>query len=142
MRTVFLFPAGERAETVASLDRHLPQQREPWVLAGSLYIDIDIDIDDEQSGYRFSDWDPDDMAAVEAAVGHHPTWAVQIDFSGRIDGTAEVHQLVALLLEHGGVATDDYSDRPWILQEIESGAELDGLRFFDFRTYHELYHKS
>ncbi|MFJ8506301.1 hypothetical protein [Streptomyces avermitilis] len=130
-------PCRERAETIASLDRHLPQQRKPWVLAGSLYIDID----DEQTGYLFSDWDPDDVTALEAALGHHPTWAVQIDISGRIDGTAEVHQLVTLLLEHGGVATDDYSDRPWTLQEIESGAEFDGLRFFDFRTYHELYHK-
>ncbi|MFD5625679.1 hypothetical protein [Streptomyces sp. NPDC127072] len=29
MRSVFVFPAGERAETVASLDRHLPAQRDP-----------------------------------------------------------------------------------------------------------------
>ncbi|MET7653986.1 MULTISPECIES: hypothetical protein [unclassified Streptomyces] len=91
MRTVFVFPAGERAETVASLDRHLPQQRWPWVLAGSL------DIDAEQTGYLFSDWDSDDVAAVEAALGHHPTMAVQIDISGRIDGTAEVRQLFTLL---------------------------------------------
>ncbi|MFF5019425.1 hypothetical protein [Streptomyces sp. NPDC001165] len=41
-----------------------------------------------------------------------------------------------LLLEHGGVATDDYSAHPWTLQEIKSGAVNDGLRFFDFRTYH------
>jgi hypothetical protein len=27
----------------------------------------------------------------------------------------------------------------WTLQEIESGAVIDGLRFFDFRTYHELH---
>jgi hypothetical protein len=36
---------------------------------------------------------------------------VAIDISGRI----EVHQLVELLLERGGVATDDYSARPWTL---------------------------
>lgn len=105
MRTVFVFPGGERAETVASLDRHLPEQRDPWTLDGNLYIDID----DEQTGYLFSDWDPEDVAILEAAVGHHPTWAVQIDISGRIDGTAEVHRMIALLLEHGGVATDDYT---------------------------------
>ncbi|MEU0523123.1 hypothetical protein [Streptomyces niveus] len=29
MRTVFVFPAGERAETIASLDRHLPRQLGP-----------------------------------------------------------------------------------------------------------------
>ncbi|WP_258861863.1 hypothetical protein [Marinitenerispora sediminis] len=41
MRSVFMFPAGDRAETVALLDRHLPRQREPWTLAGGLYIGID-----------------------------------------------------------------------------------------------------
>ncbi|MFE4175725.1 hypothetical protein ACFRR7_27410 [Streptomyces sp. NPDC056909] len=134
MRSVFVFPAGERGETVASLDRHLPQQRDPWTLGGNLYIEID----DEQTGYLFSDWDPDDVVILEAALGHHPTWAVQIDISGRIDGTAEVRQLVALLLEHGGVAIDDYSAHPWTLQEIDSGVVNAGLRFFDFRAYHEL----
>ncbi|MFF0205843.1 hypothetical protein [Streptomyces sp. NPDC005017] len=137
MRSVFVFPAGERAETVASLDQHLPQQRDPWTLDGSLYIDID----DEDTGYLFSDWEPDDVAVLDAAVGHHPGWAVQIDISGRIDGTAELHQLVALLLERGGVAVDDYSAHPWTLQEIESGTVIDGLRFFDFRTYHALHGK-
>lgn len=38
----------------------------------------------------------------------------------------------------GGVATDDYTTRPWTLPEILSGAMIDGLRFFDFRGYHEL----
>lgn len=134
MRTVFVFPAGERAETVASLDQHLPEQRNPWTPDGNLYIDID----DEQTGYLFSDWDPEDVAILEAAIGHHPTWAVRIDISGRVDGTAEVHQMIALLLEHGGVATDDYTTHPWTLPEILSGARIDGLRFFDFRGYQEL----
>jgi hypothetical protein len=134
VRSVFVFPTGERAGTVALLDRFLTQQRDPWILDGNLYLSID----DEQTGYLFSDWETDDVAVLEAAVGHHPTWAVQIDISGRIDGTAEVHQLVALLLAHGGVATDDYSAHPWTLQELESGAVIDGLRFFDFRAYHEL----
>lgn len=127
MRTVFVFPAGERAETVASIDRHLSRQR-----------GLNIDIDDEQTGCLFSDWDPQDVAVLEAALGHHPTWAVQIDISGRIDGTAEVHHVVALLLERGGVAMDDYSAHPWTLREIESGTLIDGLRFFDFRAHHEL----
>jgi hypothetical protein len=131
---VFVFPACGRAETIASLDRHLNQQRYPWTLDGNLYIDID----DEQTGCLFSDWEPDDVTVLEAAVGHHPAWAVQIDISGRIDGTAEVHQLIALLLEHGGVAIDDYSAHPWTLQEIQSETVIDGLRFFDFRSYYEL----
>ncbi|WP_435229667.1 hypothetical protein [Streptomyces sp. Tue6028] len=134
MRTVFVFPTGERAETLASLDRNLPGQRNPWTLGGNLYIDVD----DEQTGCLFSDWDLEDVAILEAAIGHHLTWAVQIDISGRIDGTAEVHQMISLLLEHGGVAMDDYTAHPWTLPEILSGAVIDGLRFFDFRGYHEL----
>jgi hypothetical protein len=120
--------------TVGSLDRHLPEQRDPRTVEGNLYIEID----DEQTGYLFSDWDPDDVAALETALGHRPTWAVPIDISGRIDGTTEVHQLVELLLEHGGVATGDYSSHPWTLQEIKSGPVNDGLRFFDCQAYQEL----
>ncbi|WP_181387032.1 hypothetical protein [Streptomyces sp. Act143] len=90
------------------------------------------------TGYLFSDWDPEDVAPLEAAIGHHPAWAVQIDISGRIDGTGEVHRVTALLLEHGGVATDDYTTHPWSLPEILSGAVIDGLRFCDFRGCPEL----
>jgi hypothetical protein len=54
-----------------------------------------------------------------------------IDVSGRIDGTAEVHHLVARLLQRGVVAMDDYSAHAWTLQEIESKTMIDGRRFFD-----------
>ncbi|MFD7818367.1 hypothetical protein ACFV6E_36495 [Streptomyces sp. NPDC059785] len=124
MRSVFVLPAGGRAETVTALDQHLPQQRDPWSLSGNLFIDID----DEHTGHLFSDWPPDEIAVLEAAIGHHPRWAVQIDISGRIDGTTEIHQLVVLLLEHGGVALDDYPAHPWTLPEIESGTVIGGLR--------------
>ncbi|MEU6851402.1 hypothetical protein ABZ901_15940 [Actinacidiphila alni] len=63
MRTVFVFPAGERAATVASLNRHLPEQRNPWTLDGNLCIDID----DEQTGYLFSDWDRAQVMGVPGA---------------------------------------------------------------------------
>ncbi|MHB9847683.1 hypothetical protein ACSYGO_00355 [Streptomyces krungchingensis] len=46
--------------------------------------------------------------------------------------------MISLLLEHGGVATDDYTAHPWTLPEILSEAVIDGLRFFDFRGHHEL----
>jgi hypothetical protein len=127
MRSVFVFPAWEREETSAALDRHLLRERDSWTLVGGLYINID----DEQTGCLFSDWDPHDVAVLEAAVGHRPTWAVQIDISGRIDGTTEVHQLVQLLLQYGGFAFDDYSAHPWTLREIESGTMIDGRRRAD-----------
>ncbi|MBM7440031.1 hypothetical protein [Streptomyces sp. HB132] len=46
--------------------------------------------------------------------------------------------MTELLLERGGVATDDHTTHPWTLSEIVSGAVIGGLRFFDFRGYHEL----
>ncbi|MEU1289958.1 hypothetical protein [Kitasatospora sp. NPDC005856] len=49
--------------------------------------------------------------------------------------------MATLLLEHGGVAADDCSDRLWTPRESESGAEFDGLCSFGFRTDHELHHK-
>ncbi|PJE96941.1 hypothetical protein CUT44_15415 [Streptomyces carminius] len=133
MRTVFMFPVAERADTAACLDRHLAGGGGSWTFAEGLYVVID----DEETGCLFRDWAPEEVALLEAALGYHPTWAVQVDVSGRIDGTAEVRRLAALLLRQGGVAFDDYSEHAWTLREIESDALFEGLRFFDFRTYHE-----
>ncbi|MFG3531067.1 hypothetical protein ACGF8B_30660 [Streptomyces sp. NPDC047917] len=69
------------------------------------------------------------MAILEAALGHHPTWTVQIKITGGIDGIAELSPTSGDP-KHGGLATDDYPARPWFLQEIESRAVNDGLRFF------------
>jgi hypothetical protein len=129
VRSVFVFPAGGRDRTVALLDAHLPQQRDPWVLAGGVYVNIV----DEQTDDLFIDWAPDEVAVLEAALGYHPSWAAQIDVSGCIDGTVEVHHLLTLLLEHGGVAIDDCSPHPWTLPDIRCGVAVAGLRFFDFR---------
>ncbi|MDT0266000.1 hypothetical protein RM844_06800 [Streptomyces sp. DSM 44915] len=127
MRNVFVFPAGERARTVSWLDRHAPAQREPWHVAGCLWVEID----DERSGLLFHDWEPEDVAVLEAAVGHRPTWAARIDVSGRVNGRPEVRQLVGLLLAHGGVAVDDHSAHPWTAPEIASDTPVGGLRFFN-----------
>ncbi|WP_437095015.1 hypothetical protein [Streptomyces sp. enrichment culture] len=133
MRTVFMFPVADRADTVACLDQHLVGGDGSWTFAERLYVVID----DEETGCLFRDWEPEDVALLETALGYHPTWAVQVDVSGRIDGTAEVCHLAVLLLRRGGVAFDDYSEHAWTLQEIESEAAIEGLRFFDFRTYYE-----
>jgi hypothetical protein len=90
-----------------------------------------ITIVDEHARLLFADWNPDDLLILDAAVGLRPTWAVQIDVSGRIHGAAAVHRLVALLIEQGGVAMEDYSNHPWTLPEIRSSATVDGLPFFD-----------
>lgn len=133
MRTVIAFPAGDRQETITLLTERLPGRSRPWLMDGVLYVDID----DEATGTLYVDWGPDDLAVLHAAVGRRPDWAVIIDVSGRVDGTAEVHRLLGLLLARGGVAFDDYTDHAWSLPEISSGTTVDGLRFFDFRTHHD-----
>ena len=131
MRTVFAFPAGGRAETIALLERHSPDRRDPWLIYDSLYIEIV----EARSGSLYLDWDAESLAALDAAIGERPDWALQIDVSGRIDGTDEVHRILTLVLEHGGVAFDDYTDHAWTLPEIQTGVTVDGLSFFDFRGY-------
>lgn len=133
VRTVFAFPAASREETAGLLTEHLPRQSHPWVLNGALYVDID----DEVTGTLYRDWAPDELAALESAVGRRPGWAVQIDISGRVDGTPEVHQLLGLLLARGGVAFDDYTVHAWSLPETMTGSTVGGLRFFDFKAYHD-----
>jgi hypothetical protein len=71
VRTVFAFPTGERAETIALLDRHFPQQRHPWVMNGALYIEID----DQRSGSLYSDWELEAVAALVAVTGELPARA-------------------------------------------------------------------
>lgn len=134
MRTVFVFPATGREATAALLDRHLPRSGSTWVMPDALYVHID----DEPTGLLFGDWEPEEVAQVDAALGRHPDWALQVDVSGRVDGTAELRHLLALLLEHGGVAADDYSPHAWTLREIEDGTVVDGLCFFDFRAHRRL----
>lgn len=137
MDIAFIFPVGERAETVAALDRHVPQRGTEWCMDG-----VAISVADEQDDALFSDWEPEDIEALDTALGYHPTWAVWVDIFSRIEGAVTIRRLAALLLERGGVAMDDYSDHPWTLDEIESRAVIDGLRFFDYRTYYEIHHKS
>jgi hypothetical protein len=131
VRTVFAFPALSRERTIEVLTEHLPERSNPWVMNGALYIDIE----DERNGTLYVDWEADELAVLDAAVGHRPSWAVQIDISGRVEGTADVRQLLKLLLASGGVAFDDYTDHAWSLPEIIDGSTFNGLCFFDFKNY-------
>jgi hypothetical protein len=79
---------------------------------------------------------------VEEALDYHPTWALQVIVSGRIDGTDEIRAFAARVLGNGGVAVDDYSDHCWTLQEIESDLKVDGLGFFDFRGHYARHYQT
>lgn len=64
---------------------------------------------------------------------------VTADVSGRSEGTTEVIAFVSGLLgEFDGVATDDFTDHFWTLEEIERGELEDGTKFFDSRASRDL----
>jgi hypothetical protein len=86
----------------------------------------------------YSNYDADELRELEAVVGAKPTFQVSIDVSGTADGTKELRELCeTLLFRFDGRAFDDYSEHPWTLGEIKSGAKVDGLGFFDFNAYHQ-----
>ncbi|MCQ4206430.1 hypothetical protein [Streptomyces longispororuber] len=135
MLTVFVFPSGESTATAARLDRLMPGQDGYWTDEKLM-----VDLDDEKCGQLFTDWEPEDVRLLDSALGYHPTWALQVNVSGRIDGTAEIRSFLSHILHAGGVAIDDYSDHCWTLEEIDSEHKVDGLGFFDFRTHYERTH--
>ncbi|MFC0552705.1 hypothetical protein ACFFHJ_17605 [Planotetraspora thailandica] len=62
---------------------------------------------------------------------------LEVEVSGRVDGTAEVRHLTLALLAQGGIAMDDYSDHLWTAEEVADDRAVDGLHFFGFRTHRE-----
>ncbi|MGP3915130.1 hypothetical protein [Nonomuraea sp. 10N515B] len=135
MRSVFVFPAGERAETVTSLDRHLPQQRDPWTLAGNLYINID----DEQTGCLFSDWDPDAVTVLEATMDTTPPGQCRSTSPGGSTARRRSTKWSRCCLSTEAWPLTTTPPTLGLCRKIESGVVIDGLRFFDFHTYHELH---
>lgn len=133
MRSVYVFPNGGRAEIIDRLDRVLPQQRNPWSDGN-----VSVWIVGDPAEVLFDHREPKEIAELESALGRRPDWAVEVAVSGRIDGTAEIYRLTSELLRDGGVAIDDFTDHCWALAEIERGDRIGGLRYFDFRTHHEL----
>jgi hypothetical protein len=89
-----------------------------------------IETTSDRTAPLYCDWEPEGSAAVEAARGYVPTWAVGCDISGRIPGHADIRELTLELLRDGGVAVDDYSDHPWTTEEIAEDRIVDGRRFF------------
>ncbi|MGC5021317.1 hypothetical protein [Micromonospora sp. DT47] len=132
MRGVFVFPSIEQAAVVALLDHLSLGQRHPWLVDGCLYVELTTEDD-----CLYRDWEPEAVRGLSRACGQRPSWAFQIDVSGRVDGTAEVRRLTLTLLAQGGIAMDDYSDHPWTAEEIANDVAVDGLCFFDFRTHYE-----
>ncbi|MEV4299409.1 hypothetical protein [Microbispora rosea] len=132
MRSIFVFPDVEQVAVAALLDELSPGQRHPWLVDGCLFVWLTT-----EGECLYLDWESQAVRSLTRACGHRPGWALQVDVSSRVDGTAEVRSLTLALLAQGGIAMDDYSDHPWTANEIANDAAVEGLRFFDFKTYYE-----
>ena len=65
----------------------------------------------------------DELTGLKQRLGKLPSVSLIADISGRHHGGPQVVAFVSLLLERfEGVATDDYSDDLWTLEEIVSQA--------------------
>jgi len=77
---------------------------------------------------------------LEAVGNRKPAVEISVDVTGRSPGDEEVNFIVDTILRRfEGFAFDDFISysHAWTLIEIESNKKIDGLRFFDYKGYHE-----
>jgi hypothetical protein len=118
----FVFPPASRADVIRVLDELAESQPNQWVAGGPIYVWLV----DEGSGL-YLDWEPDDVARLEQAVGHRPAWGVQIQY--RLSRRTSMIALALRLLRLGGIAVDDFCTHVWTAEEIEANTVILGGRF-------------
>ncbi|TDB73338.1 hypothetical protein [Micromonospora sp. KC721] len=118
----FVIPAVSRSEVVRLLDELAVAGHGGWSTGTRLFIWLM----DEASGL-YQDWEPEDIANLEQAVGRRPEWAVQINY--RLSRRADLAALAVVLLKNGGVAVDDFCSHVWTAAEIETDTVISGGRF-------------
>ena len=125
VRSVFLFPAADRARVQALLADLAGDQtaEDEWQVDGSCWMYL---VDPPYWG----DWEDDQLDILDSTFGRRPKLMIHVDISGRIPGHQQVKVICRTLLVDGGVASDDYSDDCWSLSDILTSTK-DRRRFFD-----------
>ncbi|SCL29533.1 hypothetical protein GA0074692_2743 [Micromonospora pallida] len=118
----FIFPTAPRADAIRVLNELAESQLDQWVAAGPIYVWLV----DEGSGL-YLDWEPDDVASLERAVGCRPAWGVQIQY--RLSRRQSMVALALSLLRLGGIAVDDFCNHAWTAEEIEADTLISDGRF-------------
>jgi hypothetical protein len=138
MRSVVIYLRNTTAqEVVRLLDRICPAQKGPpwiWERDGDpcLYVQCT-----SGGAYDFS-FEREIQESVVAALGGPPHASVLADVAGRHPGDAEVRALLSALLgTFHGVAQDEYTSHSWTLEQVLSGAKVEGHGFFDHRGWVE-----
>ena len=92
-----------------------------------LYIEFDI----EKYLLKEIECNDNTINLRKIVESHH---ILQIDISGRHQGDREVSNIVIELLSRfNGYALDEYSDHLWKIEEIKSGTQKYGHKFFDYK---------
>jgi len=110
------------------LDECCTRQGRLWT-SGAVRIRVE-----EVGSGQYRDWDPDEVFALERAVGRLPQWVICIDAPDRDLDEARRIVLVVLTRE-GGVALDDRSTHSWTAEEISTSATVNRVRFLDECEY-------
>ncbi len=125
MRSVIVYlKSASDDEVLDFLQSHFDSsEAPPWYLKSGDNIILTIT--------AYSDFNAE--SSVQNELGYSPSIAVLAEVSKRHPGDAEIHFFVSSLLNRfEGHAGDEYSNHIWTIEEIESGTEFDGHKFFDY----------
>jgi hypothetical protein len=122
---------SEFAEPVGDDEWRFPRASSSPVLYIGFYEDLEIESE------------PEDIESLRASLGQMPSVIVAADISGRVPGDVEARQFVEYLLRlFRGAAWDDYTRHCWTLEELLSGAQVSGHRFFDYDGWYRETHEA
>jgi hypothetical protein len=77
--------------------------------------------------------EPEDLVGLATALGGGPSTSVMANVSGRHYGDEQIRSFVTTLLgKYAGVAQDEYTKHCWTADEVQSGFQVQGHRFFDY----------
>lgn len=126
MRSVQVFPSMGAEQLSALLDALGERAGSEWF--GIADATIEVTLTDHGSAEALvraledeGSWSATEIDEMEAVRGELGGCAVEVRVSGRVDGQAQVLDVVQLLLGAGGYASDDYSEKLWSLEEINQG---------------------
>ena len=135
MRSVFVFMSDvDLGEVRAWLDRAATQigidsWRWPQEGDGVLFPGLVKNLDD---------FDCEELESARIALEKEVEVIVQIDVTGRRQGNVEVEEFLGeIMTTFSAVAQDDHTAHSWTLEELRSGAQVQGHGFFDTQGWYE-----
>jgi hypothetical protein len=138
MRSVLIHlrSATENGVTAFLAQTYPSPQAPPWLLPQAddpvLYIELYRDMDAE--------YEPEELRSLADDLKGRPSISIIAHVSGRHNGDKEVLQFIDVVLgAFDGVAQDGYTPHCWTREQVMSGHEVQGHRFFDYNGWFKEY---